>query len=154
MPAASVKVLKHGSGVAISTTAKRVQSTVAAAPGCAWAGELRLPTQTELVPIYALEAASYPADEAASEEGMQFRLAHAPTFFRAFYCTDAPHAPASAVQPAPPVWPPAALNVLATCRPCRLTRVFVRNRHLGLALKTAPGQLLGFINGTLAPGEV
>ena len=111
MPAASVKVLKHGSGVAISTTAKRVQSTVAAAPGCAWAGELRLPTQTELVPIYALEAASYPADEAASEEGMQFRLAHAPTFFRAFYCTDAPHAPASAVQPAPPVWPPAALNI-------------------------------------------
>ena len=81
----------------ISTTAKRVVSTVAAAPGCAWSGELRLPTQAGLAPIYALEVASYPADEAASEEGMKFRLANAATFFRAFYCTEAPHAPASAV---------------------------------------------------------
>ena len=99
MPASSsVKALLHGSGVSISTTAKRVQSTVAATPGCAWSAELRLPTQAGLVSIYALEAASYPADEAASEEGMKFRLANAATFFRAFYCTEAPHAPASALQ--------------------------------------------------------
>ena len=98
MPAGSVKVLLHASGVSVSTTAKRIQSTVAPVPGCAWSAELRRPTQAELVPIYALEAASYPADEAASEEGMKFRLANAATFFRAFYCIEAPHAPASAVQ--------------------------------------------------------
>lgn len=120
-------MLKHGSGVVISTTAKRVQSTATAALGCAWSGELRLPTRTELVPIYALEAASYPADEAASEEGMKFRLAHAPIFFRAFYCTEAPHAPASAVQRSAFM---VALT-LSACLPCRLTRVFVCNCHLG-----------------------
>jgi hypothetical protein len=154
MPAARAKVLQHASGATISTTAAMVRSTVAATAGRVWAGEMRLPSTTDLVPIYALEAASYPADEAASEEGMKFRLATAPTFFRAFYCTKAPHAPVGAsLSHWSWLW--------LSCSLASGLRQRINPRSCGshrsrqrLLAPPAPGDLLGFINGTLAPGEV
>ena len=70
---------------------------VSAAPGRqpeAWdpgGAVLRQPQQAELAGIYALEAKSYPADEAATEEKLEFRLEKAPEYFRALYATQASH---------------------------------------------------------------
>eukprot|EP00930_Biecheleria_cincta_P051681 TRINITY_DN36886_c0_g1_i1.p1 TRINITY_DN36886_c0_g1~~TRINITY_DN36886_c0_g1_i1.p1 ORF type:complete len:197 (+),score=36.15 TRINITY_DN36886_c0_g1_i1:29-592(+) len=53
----------------------------------AWVFAMRLPSVEDLVDITTMELASYPADEAASPQGLTFRQAEAGLFFRAFYCT-------------------------------------------------------------------
>lgn len=139
----------HNSGVVISTTARTVATTGAVFQVAPWQGAMRLPTPDDLVDIYALEEEAYPADEAASEEGLKFRLGNASTFFRGFYCTEALAAPAGAI---PTVFQQSAsqsLNPSAS----------VTHPHcscwtpLFLFRYAAPGELLGFVCATLASGE-
>ena len=46
---------------------------------------MRAVTLADLPALYELEAASYPADEAATEGKMALRIREAPEFFRAAY---------------------------------------------------------------------
>lgn len=80
--------IAHPNGTVLSTTSTHVAhsgETLAQPSHPSWNGVLRQPTPAELADVYALEAASYPADEAATEEKLRFRLAEAPLYFRAMY---------------------------------------------------------------------
>jgi hypothetical protein len=74
----------HENGTLITTTA-HIVSTSTVRSANLWEGNLRQPAQEELAIVFGMEIASYPADEAASEEALRFRLANAPGFFRGFY---------------------------------------------------------------------
>ena len=69
------QLFRHPNSTLISTSSRAVTSEAPRVPP--WRGSLRQPTPPELVQIYALEAESYPADEAATEEKLEFRLEHA-----------------------------------------------------------------------------
>ena len=128
------QLFRHPNSTLISTSSRAVTSEAARVPP--WRGALRQPTPPELVQIYALEAASYPADEAATEEKLEFRLEHASA------------APSPALVP--PSCPPDPLSDVGIGgRPAFFRAMWCTQASHGCEV----GDLLGFICATLAPTE-
>ena len=128
------QLFRHPNSTLISTSSRAVTSEAPRVPP--WRGSLRQPTPPELVQIYALEAASYPADEAATEEKLEFRLEHA---------SAAPLRP-----PFFPSCPPGPLSdVEIGGRPAFFRAMWCTQASHGCEV----GDLLGFICATLAPTE-
>ena len=128
------QLFRHPNSTLISTSSRAVTSEAPRVPP--WRGALRQPTPPELVQIYALEAASYPADEAATEEKLEFRLEHA---------SAAPLRP-----PFFPSCPPGPLSDVGIgCRPAFFRAMWCTQASHGCEV----GDLLGFICATLAPTE-
>ena len=84
----TTRAFTFANGTLVTTNAHLTISSSTSQP---WKGSeavLRQPQPgAELQSIYSMECLSYPADEAASEEKLQFRLEHAPEYFRAMYST-------------------------------------------------------------------